>query len=110
MAGKLDEISRSIGALEQSVGDIKTKVGEIKAEIHDEAEARERQHASNQAQMNEINQKLAAHAGVLAMLQVTRSRIAAWASIGVIILVAIGWVLEAAIKWAVGFALSKISG
>jgi hypothetical protein len=39
-------------------------------------------------------------------LQMLRSKLANWASIGFAVAVLAGWVVEAAVKWAVGWVLS----
>jgi hypothetical protein len=40
-------------------------------------------------------------------LEMSRSEIATWASIGFAVAVLAGWVVEAAGKWAVGWVLSR---
>ena len=42
----------------------------------------------------------------VAALELSRSKIATWASIGFAVAVLAGWVVEAAVKWAVGWVLS----
>lgn len=38
--------------------------------------------------------------------QLTRSKLAAWASIGLAMIVLLGWIVEAALKWVVAWTLS----
>jgi hypothetical protein len=40
------------------------------------------------------------------VLEMSRSKIATWASVGFAVAVLAGWVVEAAVKWAVGWVLS----
>lgn len=42
----------------------------------------------------------------VAALELSRSKLAAWASIGFVGVVVFGWIVEAAVKWAVGWTLS----
>jgi hypothetical protein len=42
----------------------------------------------------------------VAALELWRSKIATWASVGFAVAVLAGWVVEAAVKWAVGWVLS----
>jgi hypothetical protein len=45
----------------------------------------------------------------VAALELSRSKLAAWASIGLAGVVVFGWVVEAAVKWALTRALSHFS-
>ena len=106
MAGKLDEISRAIGSLETSVRDLKQRIDENR-------DLQARRHADNSAALRELAQKLDRHAAAVAMIQPTvaalelsRSKLATWASIGLAALVILGWVVEAGVKWAVAALLS----
>jgi hypothetical protein len=106
MAGKLDEISRAIGALETSVRELKRRVdegGRLQAQ----------RHAANAAALRDLSQKLDQHAAAVASirptvaaLELTRSKLATWASIGIAGVVVLGWMLEAGVKWAVTAMLS----
>jgi outer membrane murein-binding lipoprotein Lpp len=106
MAGKLDQISRAVGSLEASVHELKRRMDEGR-----KAEAR--RHADNAAALRELAQKLDQHAAAVAAirpavaaLEVARTKLATWASIGIAAVVVLGWMLEAAIKWAVATILS----
>jgi prefoldin subunit 5 len=106
MAGKLDEISRSIGALE-------TAVGELRRRIDENREVQARRHADNAATLRDLAAKIDQHAAsvelirpTVAALELSRSKLATWASIGFAVAVLAGWIMEAAVKWAVGRALS----
>ena len=106
MAGKLDEISHAIGSLETSVRDLKQRIDENR-------DQQTRRHADNSAALRELAQKLDQHAAAVAMIQPTvaalelsRSKLATWASIGLAALVILGWVVEAGVKWAVAALLS----
>lgn len=106
MAGKLDEISRAIGALETSVQELKRRMDENR-------ELQARRHADNSAALHELAEKLDQHAAAVAMirpmvaaLELSRSKLATWASIGLAAMVILGWVIEAEVKWAVAALLS----
>ena len=43
---------------------------------------------------------------IVAALELSRSNIATWASVDFAVAVLAGWVVEAAVKWAVGWVLS----
>ncbi len=82
MAGKLDEISRIIGAIE-------TSVGELRSRAEEDRETRDRWHAENRAAIMTLTQKLDRHAEAVellrpavAALELSRSKLAALASIG----------------------------
>jgi hypothetical protein len=106
MAGKLDEISRAIGSLE-------TNVRELKRRMDESSKLQARRHADNAAALRELAEKLDHHAATVALirpavaaLELSRSKLATWASIGIAGVVVLGWVLEAGIKWAVTAMLS----
>lgn len=106
MAGKLDEISRAIGALETSVQELKRRMDENR-------ELQARRHADNSAALHELAEKLDQHAAAVAMirpmvaaLELSRSKLATWASIELAAMVILGWVIEAGVKWAVAALLS----
>lgn len=100
MAGKLDEISRVIGAIETSVRDLRRRADE-------DRETRNRWHAESRAAIAKLTQKLDQHAAAVEMLrpavaalELSRSKLTAWASIGLAGVVVFGWIVEAAVKWA----------
>jgi predicted phage tail protein len=106
MAGKLDEISRAIGALETSVRELKRRMDENR-------QLQARRHADNSAALRELAEKLDQHAAAVAMirptvaaLELSRSKLATWASIGLAAVVLLGWIVEATVKWAVAWTLS----
>jgi predicted RNase H-like nuclease (RuvC/YqgF family) len=106
MAGKLDEISRTIGAIETSVRDLRRRA-------EDDRKLHNRWHAENRAAIAALAQKLDHHADTVAALrpavaalELSRSKLAAWASIGFAGVVVFGWIVEGAVKWAVGWILS----
>jgi len=106
MAGKLDEISRAIGALE-------TSVRELKRRMDESGKLQARRHADSAAALRELAKKLDQHAAsvaairpAVAALEIARSKLVTWASIGIAGVVVLGWVLEAGVKWAVTAALS----
>jgi len=100
MAGKLDEISRAIGALETSVRDLKRRMDEnLKLQAS--------RHADNSTALRELAAKLDQHAAAVAMirptvasLELSRSKLATWASIGLAAVMVLGWLVEACVKWA----------
>ncbi len=106
MAGKLDEISRAIGALETSVRDLKRRMDEnLKLQAS--------RHADNAAALRELAAKLDQHATAVAMirptvasLELSRSKLATWASIGLAAVMVLGWIVEAGAKWAVAQLLA----
>ncbi len=106
MAGKLDEISRTIGAIETSVRELRRRADE-------DRDIRDRWHAENRAAIAALAQKLDQHAAAVALLrpavaalELSRSKLAAWASIGFAGVVVFGWIVEGAVKWAVTWILS----
>jgi hypothetical protein len=106
MPGKLDEISRVIGAIETSVRELRSRADE-------DREIRDRWHVENRAAIATLTQKLDRHAAAVEMLrpavaalELSRSKLAAWASIGFAGVVVFGWIVEAAVKWAVARTLS----
>ena len=106
MAGKLDEISRAIGALEPSVEELNRRLEESR-------ETQSRRHADNTAALRALADKLDRHASAVALIQpavaaleLSRSKLATWASIGLAGVVVLGWIVEAGVKWAVAQLLS----
>jgi hypothetical protein len=106
MPGKLDEISRAIGSLETSVRELKRRMDENRT-------LQARRHADSSATLRELSDKLDQHAAAVATIQPTvaalelsRSKLATWASIGLGAVALLGWVVEAGIKWALSVVLS----
>jgi hypothetical protein len=72
-----------------------------------------RRYAETAATLRELAEKLDQHAAAVALirpavaaLELSRSKLATWASIGIAGVVVLGWILEAGIKWAVTATLS----
>lgn len=108
MAGRLDEISRAIGAIETSVGQLQRRADE-------DREIRDRWHAESRAAIAALTRKLDQHAGAVEMmrpavaaLELSRSKLAAWASMGFAGVVVFGWIVEATVKFAVTWTWSHI--
>ena len=106
MPGKLDEISEAIGRLRASVADIQQRMEENR-------KLQERRHADNSVALRALAEKLDKHAAAVesirptvAALELSRSKLATWASIGLAAMVILGWVIEAGVKWAVAQLLS----
>lgn len=108
MPGKLDEISRAIGAIETSVRELRRRADE-------DRETRERWFAESRAAIATLTQKLDQHAAAVEMLrpavaalELSRSKLAAYASIGFAGVVVFGWIVEATVKWAVDRAWAHL--
>ncbi len=108
MAGKLDEISEAIGRLRASIADIQRRMEENR-KLQDE------RYAQNSAALRNLAQKLDKHAALIEMirptvaaLELSRSKLATWASIGFAAVVLLGWIVEAAVKWAVSLIFSHM--
>ena len=106
MAGKLDDISRIIGAIETSVLDLKLRADE-------DREIRDRWFAENRAAIASLTKKLDQHAAAVesmrpavAALELSRSKLATLASIGFVAVVVFGWLMEAALKAASSWIVS----
>jgi hypothetical protein len=109
MPGKLDDISRVIGAIETSVRDLRRRADE-------DRETRDRWYAESRAAIAALTQKIDQHAAAVEMLrpavaalELSRSKLAAWASIGLAGVVVFGWIVEAAVKWALTRALAHFT-
>jgi hypothetical protein len=83
------------------------------ARMDENRELQTRRHDDNAAALRELSAKLDQHAEsvemirpTVAALEMSRSKIATWASVGFAVAVLAGWVVEAAVKWAVGWVLS----
>jgi hypothetical protein len=83
------------------------------ARMDENRELQASRHADNSAALRELAAKLDQHAEsvemirpTVAALEMSRSKIATWASVGFAVAVLAGWVVEAAVKWAVGWVLS----
>jgi len=72
-----------------------------------------RLHADNAATLHELVAKLDRHAAtvaairpMVAALEVSRSKLAIWASIGFAAVVVLGWIVEGGVKWTIRRTLS----
>jgi len=106
MPGKLDEISEAIGRLRASVADIQRRMEETR-------KLQERRHADNSAALHHLAEKLDKHAAsvemirpTVAALELSRSKLATWATVGFAVVVVLGWCVEAGFKWAMERTLS----
>ena len=70
-------------------------------------------HADNTTALRELAEKLDQHAAAVAMirptvasLELSRSKLATWASIGLGAVMVLGWIVEAGAKWCLSWALS----
>jgi len=73
----------------------------------------ERRYADNSAALRDLSEKLDRHAAsvemirpTVAALELSRSKLVTWATIGFAAVVVCGWLVEAALKWAVDRTLS----
>jgi hypothetical protein len=103
---RLDEISRAIGSIE-------TSVRELQRRANEDREIRDRWHTENSAAIAALTRKLDQHAGVvdmmrpaIAALELSRSKLAAWATIGFASVVVFGWIVEVGVKWVVSWTLA----
>lgn len=108
MPGKLDQISRVIGSIETSVRDLRDRADE-------DRNIRERWHAESRAAIAAMTRKLDQHAAAvetmrpaIAALELSRSKLAAWASIGFAGVVVFGWIVEASVKFAIAWIWSHL--
>src|ERR1700722_7212318 len=106
MPGKLDAISHAIGSLE-------TSVRELQRQIAENRELQLRRHEDNSAALRDLAAKLDLHAEAVEMirptvaaLELSRSKLATLASVGFAVAILAGYVIEAAIRWAVDRVLS----
>lgn len=107
MRTRFDEISRAIGSIETSVRELQRRADE-------DREIRDRWHAENSAAITTLTRKLDQHAAAVEMmrpavaaLELSRSKLAAWATIGFAGVVVFGWVLEAVVKWAISWVIGQ---
>jgi prefoldin subunit 5 len=106
MSSKLDEISEAIGQLRASVADIQRQIKENR-------KLQERRHAASSAALRDLAEKIDRHAAsvemirpTVAALELSRSKLATWATIGFTAVVVLGWFAEAVLKRAVDWTLS----
>jgi len=113
MPGKLDEISLAIGAQG-------AEIAGLKQSFDRHCDDDDRRHRENIEVLKAIENRLGDLSRVLEPVvasvaimrpivdgyQVTRSKLAAWASIGLAVIALLGWIVEAAVKLAATWALS----
>jgi hypothetical protein len=99
MPGKLDEISRAIGSLE-------TSVRELQRQIAENRELQLRRREDNSAALRDLAAKIDLHAAsvemirpTVAALELSRSKLATWATMGLTVAIVAGWFVEAFFKW-----------
>lgn len=116
MPGKLDEISRLLGSIETSIGELARRAGEDRTQ-------RDHEHRENQKgiagvrdaledrsrKFDEFAKRTDKRISALELLpsgglQMTRTRMAILASIGLGVVVLTGWVIQAGISYAVQWA------
>jgi hypothetical protein len=107
MPGKLDEISRAIGSLE-------TSVRELQRQIAENRELQLRRHEDNSAALRDLATKIDLHAAsvemirpTVAALELSRSKLATWATLGLTVAIVAGWFVEAFFKWLFERILSQ---
>ncbi len=91
------------------------RMRELRRRIDENRKLQTRRHAANAATLRELSEKLDRHAATVAAirpavaaLEVSRSKLATWASIGFAAVVVLGWIVEGAVKWTVGWALAHV--
>jgi hypothetical protein len=89
------------------------RMRELRRRLDDSVRLQARRHADNAAALRALAEKLDRHAATVAAirpavaaLEVSRSKLATWASIGFAGVVVLGWIVEGAVKWTVGTVLS----
>jgi hypothetical protein len=88
---------------------------ELQRRAAEDREARDRWHAESQAAIAELTRKLDQHSAAVEMmrpaiaaLEISRSKLATYASIGFAGIVVLGWIVEATVKWAIEQAWSHL--
>jgi hypothetical protein len=91
------------------------RMRELRRRIDENRKMQTRRHAANAAALRELSEKLDRHAATVAAirpavaaLEVSRSKLATWASIGFAAVVVLGWIVEGAVKWTIGWTLSHV--
>ena len=90
-------------------------MSELRRRADEDRETRDRWHTENRAAITALSRKLDQHAAAMevlrptvAALELSRSKLAAWASIGFAGVVVVGWIVEATVKWAIELAWSHL--
>ncbi len=91
------------------------RIRELRRRVDENRKLQTRRYAANAAALRELSEKLDGHAATVAAirpavaaLEVSRSKLATWASIGFAAVVVLGWIVEGAVKWTIGWALSHV--
>ncbi len=86
---------------------------ELKRRLDESRKVQSQRHADNATALRELAEKLDQYAAAMAMIQPTvaalelsRSKLATWASIGLAAVAILGWIVEAGVKWCLSWALS----
>jgi hypothetical protein len=89
------------------------RMRELRRRLDDSVKLQARRHTDNAAVFRELAAKLDRHAATVAAirpavaaLEVSRSTLATWASIGFAAVVVLGWFVEGVVKWTVGAVIS----
>jgi 3-methyladenine DNA glycosylase AlkD len=108
MPGKLDEISRVIGSLERSIA-------EIQRRMEEQCRLQETHHKDNTEKLSNLEKlysKLSSAVErmtpTVGKLELSHAKMARWAAISFSIVVMLAWTAEAAVRWAVGWALDHL--
>jgi hypothetical protein len=109
-AGEIDPGSRALGDLECTMHALKESF-----DRHCDDDDRRHQEnitalRANTAAIESLAraQRVAVTGPIVDGYQMTKSRLAAWASIAFGVLITFGWIIEAAIKWAAGALFAKV--
>jgi hypothetical protein len=106
MPGKLDQISEAIGALRASVAAIHSDIAEINRRMDQLCRNGCPALRQTSVRIDEHAALIDAMRPTLTALESSRAKLALWASIGFAAVVLLGWIVEAAFKWAVAWMLS----
>jgi hypothetical protein len=89
------------------------RIRELRRRMDESRKLHARRHADNTAALRELAAKLDRHAATVAAirpavaaLEMSRSKLATWASIGFAAVVVLGWIVEGGVKWTIAWALS----
>jgi hypothetical protein len=88
---------------------------DLRLRADEDREIRDRWHTESRAAIASLTQKIDRHAvavevmrPAVAALELSRSKLAAWASIGFAGVVVFGWIVEASVKFAVSWLWSHL--
>jgi hypothetical protein len=127
-SGKLHEISVAIGDLSASFRYQAAELENMRRDGEANRRTQSRRHEQNQASIAAIAAKVDEQTAIVAPLRETvaalstkldaqvaivamlRSKIAAWTLVAFGLIVFIGWIFEAGVKWLVSWILTKLGG